>query len=526
MAALLLAVAALLACAAAERITLQEVLQDGGGGQFAGPGDEAYPGDGGAPTPSRRHLAELAAVGKDLQAFAQAVEANAAAMRAASLAEAAVPAPKWPWAKELSQSAIVAGEGAFGKVYVATVVCDKSKVAVKELGASDAKANNEAQMLKFFSTGPNASAHFVAYFRHEKKAAKWYIMMEAALGKTLEEIVRLKKPASASEKRQLFLDLAEGIQQMHKYNIVHRDLKPKNVMVSRTCHGSLPCHAKVGDLGLSCLLGGQSIQGLKLSACPKEIAGTPFYIAPETYSRQEVHLKNDVWALGMILYELEFGSLPKDLTACVDVTCLKRAVTKFDIGADARFHRHSEQGVKDLLARLLQTDMSERIGIDEAVQRASLLVNNSEPDMVAELPACFDGKTGTAHVPEPVQSRTDTVQSKAHTVQSKEDIAELERLSNIDMFRINKPQTNAASGYLFSSLLINHDGCVVDTSNQLNYLKARNYFKNPLAKGFKVLEVNGYSYSDVVNTPLLMKKLKDGIEGNLTVSYTATPPCV
>merc|ERR1712187_1061334 len=76
--------------------------------------------------------------------------------------------------------------------------------------------------------------------------------------------------------------------------------------------------------GLACKMRGSSVAGVP--TC-KGIGGTPLYIAPETYKSAIVDPKNDVWAMGLMLYELVFGHLPTKIAKSRSLQELEKKVT-------------------------------------------------------------------------------------------------------------------------------------------------------------------------------------------------------
>ena len=90
-------------------------------------------------------------------------------------------------------------------------------------------------------------------------------------------------------------DIADGLAAIHKMSFVHLDLKPENIFLTESHR------LKIGDLGLA-----QSLNNDK-SGKIEGVAGTSVYMAPEVFARQGAHEKADVWALGVIMYEMFHG---------------------------------------------------------------------------------------------------------------------------------------------------------------------------------------------------------------------------
>ena len=120
-----------------------------------------------------------------------------------------------------------------------------------------------------------------------------YLVMELVDGETLA--ARLKKgKLSIDETLRYGAQIADALAAAHAKGIVHRDLKPANVMVTKT-------GVKVLDFGLA-----KSLQDETLTAS-RAVMGTPAYMAPEQREGKEADARTDIFALGLVLYEMATG---------------------------------------------------------------------------------------------------------------------------------------------------------------------------------------------------------------------------
>jgi serine/threonine-protein kinase len=111
-----------------------------------------------------------------------------------------------------------------------------------------------------------------------------------------------------------------GLEHAHAMGLVHRDLKPDNVIVSQDSDGSdVP---RIVDFGIAVLNGTE--ETLDRLTATGMIVGTPLYMAPEQARAEEVDHRADLYALGIILYEMLSGTSPFDGTA------MEVAVAKMD----------------------------------------------------------------------------------------------------------------------------------------------------------------------------------------------------
>lgn len=135
-----------------------------------------------------------------------------------------------------------------------------------------------------------------------------YMVMEYLQGSDLSGWLSERGPLPVEQAVEFTLQASEALAEAHALGIVHRDLKPANLFVIRRPDGGLSI--KVLDFGISKMsLGGGSGDGsmTKTSA----IMGSPIYMSPEQIqSSKDVDARGDIWALGVILFELVTGHAP------------------------------------------------------------------------------------------------------------------------------------------------------------------------------------------------------------------------
>jgi len=131
-----------------------------------------------------------------------------------------------------------------------------------------------------------------------------YIVMEYLDGRDLDVILQEHGPLPVELAVTYVLQACEAVAEAHALGIVHRDLKPANLFLTRRADGT-PC-VKVLDFGISKLL--DADEPMMALTKTSAMMGTPIYMAPEQIrSSKEVDRRSDIWALGMILYELLTG---------------------------------------------------------------------------------------------------------------------------------------------------------------------------------------------------------------------------
>ena len=109
------------------------------------------------------------------------------------------------------------------------------------------------------------------------------------------------------ERIGLFVEVCSAIQYAHQKGIIHRDIKPTNVIVSTQSGQPVP---KVIDFGIAKAVEGDLFEETQTKA--GQLIGTPEYMSPEQAAGQDIDTRTDVYALGLLLYELLVGVLPFD----------------------------------------------------------------------------------------------------------------------------------------------------------------------------------------------------------------------
>ena len=202
----------------------------------------------------------------------------------------------------------ILGSGAMGVVYRATHETTGREAAVKVIiNEQGAKGNayerfqREAQILQQFRHGN--IVRFLAVGRYQGRS---YFAMEYIEGKTLDKLVDDKAPLPWRDVVEMATQLCDALHYAHERGIVHRDLKPSNLMI--TPDGRL----KLTDFGIA-----KDLDATALTATGRTI-GTAAYMAPEQIrGTPEISHKTDLYALGIVLYQMLTGETPFQGTTAV-----------------------------------------------------------------------------------------------------------------------------------------------------------------------------------------------------------------
>jgi len=206
----------------------------------------------------------------------------------------------------------VIGEGGFGVVFMAEQQRPvRRKVALKVLKPG----MDTRQVVARFEAERQALAvmdhpHIARIFDGgETDSGRPYFVMELVRGIPITEFCDQGR-LTLRERLELFVSVCQAVQHAHQKGIIHRDLKPANVLV--TLHDGTPV-AKVIDFGIAKALG-QQLTEKTLFTNFAQLIGTPLYMSPEqaALSGLDVDTRTDIYALGVLLYELLTGSTPFD----------------------------------------------------------------------------------------------------------------------------------------------------------------------------------------------------------------------
>ena len=205
------------------------------------------------------------------------------------------------------------GAGGMGEVYLASDARLGREVAIKVLPSEFA---TDAERLARFDQEARAAAalnhpHIAVVHDIGEEGGTYFMVQERLEGQTLRDLLEAGRPA-LGKALDLCTEIAEALTAAHAAGIVHRDLKPENVFVSKDGH------AKVLDFGLAKLMelspiaspGGVTKSPTMVGTVAGQVMGTAGYMAPEQIEGGEIDHRADIFAFGIVLYEMTTGQQP------------------------------------------------------------------------------------------------------------------------------------------------------------------------------------------------------------------------
>ncbi|MGB6553930.1 MAG: serine/threonine-protein kinase [Candidatus Binataceae bacterium] len=194
--------------------------------------------------------------------------------------------------------------------------------------------------------------------------SRMYIAMEFVDGISLREMMRNERPMETAKALGYAIQICEALVYMHGEKVVHRDLKPENMLV--TGDGTV----KIMDFGIAL---DESARRLTWSGLSSTI-GTPDYMAPEQVSGRRGDARTDIYALGIILYEMLTGNLP---FSGPNVYNVMRAKTNEDPHPPSEFVKDFDPRLEEIILHAIETAPKNRYA-----SAAEMLADLRDPSRV------------------------------------------------------------------------------------------------------------------------------------------------
>lgn len=201
------------------------------------------------------------------------------------------------------------GSGGMANVYLARDLILDRDVAVKVL-KFDFQDNQDA-ITRFQREAMAASQllhhNIVEVYDVDDEEGQQYIVMEYVRGTDLKTFIKDKTPISLELVVNIMSQILSAIDVAHRHGIIHRDIKPQNILITENNE------VKITDFGIAIALSDTSLTQTNT------LLGSVHYLSPEQARGGNATVKSDIYALGVVLYELITGEVPYDGESAVSI---------------------------------------------------------------------------------------------------------------------------------------------------------------------------------------------------------------
>ena len=243
------------------------------------------------------------------------------------------------------------GSGAFGDVYLGINKIDKKEYAIKHISKKRVLENNCSLSIIYKEIETQIiieHPNIIRLYSYYENKDDIYLILEYLNKGTLFSKIRKKKKLSEKESFHYFIQILNAINFLHENHFVHRDIKPENILLDSNNN------VKLCDFGW-CV-------NLKNNETRKTFCGTFEYMAPEIVYEENYDTSVDIWALGILLYEMLHGYSPfraKDNLIGDDAyKDIFRNIIKLEFNID---RNDLSDECKNIIYKLLESEKDKRI---------------------------------------------------------------------------------------------------------------------------------------------------------------------
>ena len=263
------------------------------------------------------------------------------------------------------------GTGAMGEVYRAHDPAIDRLVAIKVVRPELVAGSGGEQLLERFrrearAAGRRFHPNIVAIWDFGDDNGMPFLVMELVEGQSLDQLVKSSGPLAPDRSVAIITQVLSALGFAHESGIVHRDIKPSNIMVLQDDH------VKVADFGIARLEASEfTIVG--------DLLGTPAYMAPEQLSGGPIDHRTDLFATGVILFEMLTGVKPFRGKSITEIMSFMEKRGPEDIRA---LNPAIPEAMKHVIAKSLAFDPAQRYADAAAFSKA---VADAMPRLPVEL---------------------------------------------------------------------------------------------------------------------------------------------
>lgn len=187
-----------------------------------------------------------------------------------------------------------------------------------------------------------------------------FISMEYIEGQELADLIRSRGKLPPKEAAEIMLQVCRGLAAAHSEGVVHRDLKPQNVMIDKQGRAAVMdfgiAHSMEAPVAADVHSGGNDEQSANLTRVGS-LLGTPRYMSPEQARKEAVDRRSDLFTVGLMLYELVMGELPRGPATLLEIL-RERSATQ--IRPPAEVDPQVPRALSAIVARCLKLNPAER----------------------------------------------------------------------------------------------------------------------------------------------------------------------
>jgi serine/threonine protein kinase len=256
------------------------------------------------------------------------------------------------------------GEGGMGEVYAAEHMHIEKRFAIKllrpEIVSNPEAVSRFRQEARSSSSIGHRNIIAIEDFG-QLQDGRIYMCMELLNGAALNDLITTPQPIDRL--LNILIQTGHGLAAAHAKNIVHRDMKPENIFVTINGNEDVP---KLLDFGIAKVAGNDGNNNLTKTGT---IFGTPFYMAPEQALGNTVDARTDVYAMGVIMYEVFAGSLPFQGESFMGILTQHITTEPEPVATRAgKAGRQLPPGLADIITRCMQKNPPQRFQtMDELV---------------------------------------------------------------------------------------------------------------------------------------------------------------
>jgi serine/threonine protein kinase/tetratricopeptide (TPR) repeat protein len=308
------------------------------------------------------------------------------------------------------------GQGGMGTVYRAKDTTTNQTVAVKHL-RNDFLGQDPDMVERFKREGEALSAlnhpNIVKMLTAVDENKEHYLVMEYVSGGSLAELLRATPRLSVQRALYIALDMADALTRAHRLNIIHRDIKPDNILIA---DDGTP---RLTDFGVAHI--GTAVRVTQADS----VVGTYAYVSPESFNGEEPSARADLWAFGVVLYEMLTGHRPwedKDLAPLISNIMTKPVP---DLQAE---RPDLPISLVDLVYRLLDKHPGRRINSARMVGAELEAIINGRDNIAAPTIIATDSRFETPTPPTGGSTHHNLPTQATTFVGREQELAELGRL--------------------------------------------------------------------------------------------------